>query len=130
MEPGEIYVLFIVLILAVIAAGCLFKPTKRSPFQFPSAVPHNLPKVFEGGVLNAKYQYDSPNVIKESKYYGCLLDECKGNTHNFDCLERCRLKAMMDHDLRYVSPLKAANCYGKTGDDYVNCLVFQYAKMP
>ena len=129
MTPAQIFVLFVVMILAVIAIGCIFKP-ERSPFTFPSRFKTKtpLPESFFGGVMNAKFQTDSPNVVKESKYYECLQNKCQGNTHDFDCLERCRLTTMADNDLRYISPLKAANCIGKTGDDYLNCLVYQYAK--
>jgi hypothetical protein len=129
MNSFQLFVVFTIFVLAIIAMGCVFKPS-RSPFAYfgNNGVPGvKLPDPFFGGVLNAKYQYDSPNVVKEAKYYRCMQSECGGNTHDYDCLERCRLKTMMDHDLRYVSPLKASNCFGKTGDDYVNCLVYQYA---
>lgn len=129
MDPPQIFVLFIVLVLVTIAFGCIFK-SERSPFSFPSRMKtkNPLPDPFYGGVLNAKYQYDSPNVVNESQYYECLVKDCRGNTHNFDCLERCRLKVMTNNNPEYISPLKSANCIGKSGDDYLNCLVYQYAK--
>lgn len=127
MDSFQIFVLFAVFVLAIIAMGCLFKPSKSS-FTYPFGWKgDHLPKFFDGGVLNAKYQYDSPNVEKEAKYYRCMQSECGGNTHDYNCLERCRLKTMIGDNLEYISSLKAANCIGKTGDDYVDCLVYQYA---
>lgn len=42
---------------------------------------------------NSEYQYSNPDVPREQYYYKCLVDECDGDTHNYDCLQKCHLKS-------------------------------------
>lgn len=73
MEDTSIFIL-IVLSLVVLFLFC--KYSKRSNFTFN----------------NSDYQYSNPTIGREWNYYTCLDKECGGNTHDYDCLEKCHLK--------------------------------------
>lgn len=85
-------VLFLILIGAVVFGGC----SQKSGFIFD----------------NRNYQYSNPNVDRQYHYYKCIANECAGNTHNYDCLEKCHLKTFRkgmkapDIQSRVCEPLK------------------------
>lgn len=93
-----VLILFAILILVF----CLTRP-QISNFRF----------------TNADYQYHNPNALREKKYYGCFFEECNGNQNDYDCLEKCKLKAFT-----YDSPkdIQSLVCQGYTKDDYYRCL--------
>ena len=72
---------------------------------------------------NANYQYSNPNVERQYNYYKCISDECGGNTHNYNCLEKCHLKTFR-RGMR-VPDIKDMICsqYGSgSEDEYYKCL--------
>ena len=73
MQTNIILLLGLVVIIVIIITTC----KSRSPFTFN----------------NSQYQYSNPNLKRENDYYKCISGECKGNTHDYRCLERCHLKA-------------------------------------
>ena len=42
---------------------------------------------------NGDYQYKPPSPITQNDYYKCLHNECSGNTYDYNCVEKCHLKA-------------------------------------
>lgn len=76
---------------------------------------------------NADYQYSNPNVGREYDYYKCISDECKGNTHDYFCLEKCHLKAyrkgMMQGDIKDM----VCSPYRNDEHAYYRCLDAVYA---
>jgi len=76
---------------------------------------------------NADYQYGNPNLGREYHYYKCLADECNGNTHDYECLEKCHLKAyrrgMKEPDVKDMVCMK----YRDDEHAYYRCLDSVYA---
>jgi len=73
------------------------------------------------------YQYSNPSLPKERNYYMCISEECGGNTQNYDCLEKCKLKtfrAGMD-----TMDTKDWVCFpfAEDEDAYYKCLSQVYA---
>ena len=76
---------------------------------------------------NSEYSYSNPDTVHEWDYYGCIKNECGGNTHDYDCLEKCHLKAFrkgMD-----TMDTKDWVClpYANDEDAYYRCLDNAYA---
>lgn len=42
---------------------------------------------------NSDYQYSNPSKDVEKSYYGCLFRECRGDTRDFNCLEKCKFQS-------------------------------------
>lgn len=133
MNKGELFIVCALAILVILLIVGM--KTKKSPFSFRVGKSVGGMPVFNQEDLkyldhlpkNANYQYFNPNLNNEYNYYDCLSNECDGDTRNYDCLERCKLKTFMG---RNVSPLKNVLCMDKTGDDYYDCLVHYYARQP
>lgn len=131
MKKGELFVICALVILFV--ALVIGMRTKKSPFSFRVGRGVGGMPIFDQEDLkyvtdlpkNSDYQYFNPNLKNEMGYYECLSNECGGNTEDYDCLERCKLKTFMG---RYVSPLKEVLCRDKTGKDYYDCLVHYYSR--
>jgi|694.fasta_scaffold20915_8 hypothetical protein len=72
MCNGQILALFIIGLLVLF----LFM-NRRSNFRFD----------------NSDYQYSNPNPVNEISYYRCLFEECRGDTDDYDCLEKCKFNS-------------------------------------
>ena len=113
MISGATIVLLIVLVLGVffLVGGCSLSCSQKSGFTFN----------------NSEYQYSNPDVYREWRYYKCLDKECGGNTHDYDCLEKCHLKAYrFDMDSTDIKDLVCMN-YIQDEDAFYKCLDSVYA---
>lgn len=76
---------------------------------------------------NSDYQYSNANVKREYDYYKCISQECGGNTHDYNCLEKCHLKAyrkgMLEPDIKDM----VCAPYVKDENAYYRCLDDAYA---
>lgn len=85
----------------------------------------------KGKFGNAEYQYSAPNKVRQWKYNRCLYHQCDGNTNNYDCVERCKLK--VDRDRMMGPDIKDWVCwqYGPLGANneaaFYRCLDGAYA---
>jgi hypothetical protein len=76
---------------------------------------------------NSEYLYSNPNLYREWWYYNCLDKECGGNTHNYDCLEKCHLKAYrMDMNAPDVKDL-VCHPYFDDENAFYRCLDATYS---
>ncbi len=109
MENGNI-ILFLILVgvgILFVVGSCSYK----SGYKFD----------------NSMYSYGNPNTAREAHYYQCIKDECGGDTHDYDCLEKCHLKS-------YRKGMKTIDhadwvCYNYRFDEhaYYKCLDSVYA---
>lgn len=80
---------------------------------------------------NAEYQNSTPNRAKQWRYNRCVVEECGGDTNDYDCQQKCRLKVYR-RDMG-VMDTKDWACwkYGPMGmndeDAYYRCLGGAYA---
>lgn len=81
------------------------------------------------GYGNVLYQYYPEGLNQEDYYFTCINNMCNGNTHDYDCMERCHLmtfrKGMKKPDIQdWV-------CYHYRGDPhaYYRCLNAVYADL-
>jgi len=110
---GTTLILLAVLVTGALflIAGCTLKCSQKSPFTFN----------------NSEYQYSNPDVHREWFCYKCLDKECDGDTDNYDCLEKCHLKAYR-FDMDSIDT-KDWVCmpYSADEDAYYRCLDSVYA---
>jgi hypothetical protein len=110
---GTALILLILLVVSVLflVGGCGLTCSSRSGFTFN----------------NSEYQYSNPNVYRQWYYYKCLEKDCGGDTHDYDCLEKCHLKAYrMDMDSIDVKDWVCMP-YAKDEDAFYRCLDSVYA---
>lgn len=123
MKQGDLLTLFVLGLLLVLLIGS-FIFTKRSNYKFPFRLDNpNLPKWFP---KNSEYQYDNPTPVGELLYYECIAGHCSGDTHDFDCLERCRIRSFLRKNKGgAMSPIKEALCspYKDNQIAFEDCLV-------
>jgi len=104
-------IVLLILVLTVGVVICGISMNSKSGFMFN----------------NSMYQYSNPSVKKQAYYRSCVADECKDDAYNYNCLEKCRLKAyregMMTND---VVDMVCAN-YKSDPDAYYRCLDEVYA---
>ena len=80
---------------------------------------------------NAEYQNSTPNKAKQWRYNRCVVEECGGDTNDYACQQRCRLKVYRRG--MEVMDTKDWACwqYGPMGenneDAYYRCLGGAYA---
>ncbi len=137
----------IILLLAVLTILLLVgMSSKKARFAFPAGIrdvrdpfvhrnPFSLknPNLPHWMARNAKFQYNNPNPTGELRYYECLAGNCKGDTHDFDCLERCRIKTFLNEaEGGMISPIKDSICsdQGRGSPAYYDCLVNAYMQRP
>lgn len=72
---------------------------------------------------NNDYQYSDPSPIVQNDYYSCIKNRCIGNTHDYDCLQSCRLDAFRQR--MGTNPDIQTRVCGE--DPTYECLVNRYA---
>lgn len=62
-------------------------------YPTPSQELPEYPKLPQGATFNnSQYQTFPPSIDLQEQYYQCIAKECKGDTFDYPCLQRCRLK--------------------------------------
>lgn len=104
-------------------SGFTFKTYPTPSKTFPSGTKFPKGSTFS----NADYQTYPPSVDIQSDYYGCIANECGGDTFDYECTQKCHLKSYR----RYMTTPDHADwvCYRKRHDEdkYYECLANVYA---
>src|SRR6056297_1286165 len=99
-------VLVVVFLLVVMTSG-----TQRSDFAF----------------YNAMYQYGKASIDREYNFYDCVEDECKGDTHDYLCLQKCHLQTFRQGMKAPDVQSRVCESYSQDKDAYYRCLASVYA---
>lgn len=75
---------------------------------------------------NTDYQYSNPNKDVEESYYGCLFRECRGDTRDYDCLEKCKFQGF--HSNEESKDIRDRMCDYLPEDKRWDCLNSLYQK--
>jgi len=120
--------LLIVVVFAV--ALCVFSKYKTDGYSYTKKVSDVLPRKADtdGMFDNSEYQYGNPSQWREQYYRDCIVKECKGNTHDYNCLEKCHLKSFRV-DMGDQKDHAYWVCYNYRNDEdaYYRCLDAVYA---
>jgi hypothetical protein len=122
--------LFVVVLVALIF--CFFpKLIQKSKFSHSGGDSRNIKfqtaDVPQGYFDNSMYDYGNPAQWREQYYKMCVTGECAGDTSNYDCLQRCRLKTFrVDKMTPDHADLVCGN-YKFDEDSYYKCLADVYA---
>ncbi len=76
---------------------------------------------------NTMYQYDPPSIDLQEDYFKCIARECGGNTHDYNCLEKCHLKAFRRDMMTLDRVDLVCHNYRNDEDAYYRCLDEVYA---
>jgi len=128
-RASAIYLVVLVLVILFLVWGFW---NRSSGFTFKTYPTPS--QTFSGGKAptgstfdNSEYQTYPPSIDLQEDYYGCIAQECGGNTFDYPCLQRCHLKSYR----RYMSTPDHADwvCYYKrhNEDEYYSCLANVYS---
>jgi len=90
--------------------------------QFPGA------KSGKAEFDNSDYQTYPPSVDLQSQYYNCLAKECNGDTFDYPCLQKCRLKVYRRYSTYPDHADWTCYPYRNDQDKYYRCLANVYAQ--
>ena len=75
---------------------------------------------------NADYQYGNASPMKQFNYYGCVAKECGGDTHDYECLEKCKYKTFRKGMGAQDTKGMLCDFYTNNDRDYYRCLAQMY----
>lgn len=123
VQPETVICLSVVLIAVLLFLNGGLKCFSKSGFKWKSILRSN-PRPFN----NSEYQYGNEGPQTEDNYYKCLMEDCKGNTHNYDCLEKCRIKSFRSAGPHNIDAQSwVCMKYRDNEDAYYKCLDNVYA---